>query len=95
MTFPLALLLSALSGLVALSSELIWYRTWSFAAQGTASAFGALLGFYLLGLAAGSYAGGRLCGERERKCRGVAHNRGADKRQQLNAAGAPAEDSSL
>ena len=54
MTLPLALLLSALSGLVALSSELLWYRTWSFAAQGTASAFGALLGFYLLGLAAGA-----------------------------------------
>ena len=77
MTFPLALLLSALSGLVALSSELIWYRTWSFAAQGTASAFGALLGFYLLGLAAGSYAGGRLCGERDvgalgRVVRGIA-----------------------
>jgi spermidine synthase len=77
MTLPLALLLSALSGLVALSSELIWYRTWSFAAQGTASAFGALLGFYLLGLAAGSYAGGRLCGERDvtalgRVVRGIA-----------------------
>jgi spermidine synthase len=77
MTFPLALLLSGLSGLVALSSELIWYRTWSFAAQGTASAFGALLGFYLLGLAAGSYAGGRLCGGRDvaalgRVVRGIA-----------------------
>ena len=77
MTLPLALLLSALSGLVALSSELVWYRTWSFAAQGTASAFGALLGFYLLGLAGGSYAGGRLCGERDvaalgRVVRGIA-----------------------
>ncbi len=77
MTLPLALVLSTLSGLVALSSELIWYRSWSFAAQGTASAFGALLGFYLLGLAAGSYAGGRLCGERDvaalgRVVRGIA-----------------------
>jgi spermidine synthase len=77
MTLPLALLLSALSGLVALSSEIVWYRVWSFAAQGTASAFGALLGFYLLGLAAGSYAGGRLCGERDvaalgRVVRGIA-----------------------
>jgi spermidine synthase len=77
MTLALALLLSALSGLVALSSEIVWYRVWSFAAQGTASAFGALLGFYLLGLAAGSYAGGRLCGERDvaalgRVVRGIA-----------------------
>ena len=65
MTFSLALLLSGLSGVVALSSELIWYRTWSFAAMGTASSFGALLGFYLLGLAAGSYASGRLCRDRD------------------------------
>jgi spermidine synthase len=76
-TLPLALLLSALSGLVALSSEIVWYRAWSFAAQGRASAFGALLGFYLLGLAAGSHAGGRLCGERDvaglgRVVRGIA-----------------------
>ena len=39
MTFSLALLLSGLSGLVALSNELIWYRAWSFASKGTASSF--------------------------------------------------------
>jgi spermidine synthase len=65
MTFSLALLLSGLSGFAALSSEVIWYRTWSFVAQGTASSFGALLGFYLLGIALGSLASARLCRERD------------------------------
>jgi spermidine synthase len=64
MTFWLALLLSGLSGLVALSSELIWFRTWSFAVMGMASSFGALLGLYLLGIAVGSFASGRLCRDR-------------------------------
>jgi spermidine synthase len=64
MTFWLALLLSGLSGLVALSSELIWFRTWSFAVMGMASSFGALLGLYLLGIALGSFASGRLCRDR-------------------------------
>jgi spermidine synthase len=64
-TFSLALLLSALSGLVALSNELIWYRAWSFASKGTASSFGLLLGFYLLGIAAGSFAAGRICRDRD------------------------------
>lgn len=64
MTFWLALLLSSLSGLVALSSELIWFRTWSFAVMGMANSFGALLGLYLLGIAVGSFAGGRLCRDR-------------------------------
>jgi spermidine synthase len=64
MTFWLALLLSGLSGLVALSSELIWFRSWSFAVMGVASSFGSLLGFYLLGIAGGSFASARLCRDR-------------------------------
>lgn len=50
----LALLLSALSGFVALSYEILWVRAWSFVTQGSASSFAVLLGWYLLGLGAGA-----------------------------------------
>ncbi len=51
-----ALLYSALFGFTALSQEILWYRAYSFANAGRASAFGVLLGAYLLGIALGSRA---------------------------------------
>lgn len=56
----LALVLSALSGWVALSYEIVWYRMLSFATRGLASSFGLLLAAYLLGLAAGALLAERL-----------------------------------
>lgn len=50
----LALLLSALSGFIALSYEILWVRAWSFVTQATASAFAVLLGWYLIGLGIGA-----------------------------------------
>lgn len=57
----LALLLSALAGFVALSHEILWYRAYSFASAGSALAFPLMLGYYLLGIAAGSIAVRRWC----------------------------------
>jgi spermidine synthase len=49
-----ALIVVTLTGFVSLSYEILWVRLYSFASQGVARAFGALLGSYLLGLALGS-----------------------------------------
>jgi len=57
----LALLVSAASGFVALSYEILWYRLYSFVTQGAPLAFGVLLGFYLIGIAVGSYGSRRYC----------------------------------
>jgi len=56
MTFPPgpAALLAALFGFIALAYELLWSRIYNFASQGQGHAFGAMLGSYLLGIAAGS-----------------------------------------
>ncbi len=50
----LALLLSALSGFIALSYEILWVRAWTFVTQATASSFAILLGWYLVGLGIGA-----------------------------------------
>jgi spermidine synthase len=55
--------LSALSGAVALSYEILWYRAFSFASGGTARTFPLLLGAYLAGLAVGAAAARRFCRE--------------------------------
>jgi spermidine synthase len=52
--FPVALVLAALLGFIALSYEIVWARAYSFVSASRAQAFGSMLGFYLLGLAAGS-----------------------------------------
>jgi len=65
----LAFGLAFLSGFVALSHEIIWYRVLSFATGGAAEAFALMLGAYLLGIALGSVAARSLCrdgGERVR-----------------------------
>ncbi|CAN5895973.1 hypothetical protein BH11VER1_BH11VER1_02220 [soil metagenome] len=54
LTFRTALIWSALSGFLALAWEIVWSRLYNFASESRAEAFGAMLGSYLLGLAAGS-----------------------------------------
>jgi spermidine synthase len=56
-----ALLLSALTGAVALSYEILWARLYSFASGAVSNSFGIMLGSYLLGLGLGSLAAGRIC----------------------------------
>lgn len=55
MRFALAMLLAGMTGFVALGFEILWYRFYSFASGGTAPCFAELLGFYLIGIAYGSY----------------------------------------
>ncbi|CAA9232624.1 MAG: Spermidine synthase long [uncultured Acetobacteraceae bacterium] len=57
-----AVLLAALTGYLALSYEMLWFRAFSLAA-GTASAFAMVLGSYLAGVALGSFRGRELCGQ--------------------------------
>jgi spermidine synthase len=61
MKFRLALFVAAATGFVALSYEILWYRVFSFVAQGAPIVFGALLGFYLIGIAFGSYRSRLYC----------------------------------
>jgi spermidine synthase len=61
MGFNLAIGVAALSGFIALSYEILWYRLFAFAVGGTAQGFGVLLGFYLYGLALGGLIARRLC----------------------------------
>jgi spermidine synthase len=57
----LALAIAALSGFVALSYEIVWYRVLAVMTRGVASSFGLLLAAYLLGIAVGSRASGAFC----------------------------------
>jgi predicted membrane-bound spermidine synthase len=52
-TIPLwlGLVLAGVTGFIALAYEIVWYRTYSWAAGGTAMCFAKLLGCYLLGIA--------------------------------------------
>ena len=61
MIFFLALAAAALGGFISLSYEILWYRAISIASGATAAAFGLLLGFYLLGVAAGAWIAGMRC----------------------------------
>jgi spermidine synthase len=60
-SFRVAFFVSAASGFVALSYEILWFRFYSFVTEGMAVAFGALLGFYLLGVAFGSLGSRAYC----------------------------------
>ncbi len=57
--FPHWTLLYAVSGFVALSLEMVWFRVLVVAAKDAAFTFGTLLSVYLLGLASGSLVGAR------------------------------------
>ena len=59
-TFPLWLTLYAVSGFVALSLELVWFRLIEVGVKSTAFTFGTVLCVYLLGLGVGSLVGSRL-----------------------------------
>jgi spermidine synthase len=52
--FPLALAIVCVSGFIALSYEIVWYRAYSFVSGAQARSFALLLGAYLEGVAFGS-----------------------------------------
>ncbi|HTK42263.1 MAG TPA: fused MFS/spermidine synthase [Gemmatimonadales bacterium] len=57
----LALFTVALSGFIALSYEILWYRTITIVSGSAAASFGLMLGFYLFGLALGAWYAGTWC----------------------------------
>jgi spermidine synthase len=57
----LTLVIAAMSGFIALSYEILWYRAFAFVSWGHPTVFGLLLGFYLLGVAFGSFGSRRWC----------------------------------
>jgi len=59
----LGLALAFLSGFVALSQEIAWFRVYSFASGASADAFALMLCAYLLGIALGALAAHRLCAD--------------------------------
>ncbi|MBX3460128.1 MAG: fused MFS/spermidine synthase [Planctomycetes bacterium] len=59
--FWLAAVLVAMTGFIALSYEILWFRVHSFASGSSAAAFSAMLGAYLLGIALGSLTARRFC----------------------------------
>ncbi len=61
MSLGAAMLLAGLTGFISLSYEILWFRAISFVSGSSPAAFGLLLSFYLLGLAAGSLLSKRLC----------------------------------
>jgi hypothetical protein len=66
---PLWLLLYGLSGFLALSLEIVWFRLVDVAAKSTAFTFGTVLGIYLLGSAAGALGGAAVVGRIRRPLR--------------------------
>ena len=60
-SFPVALALAAASGFISLCYEIVWYRLYSFASEGTAQCFAYVLGTFLTGIAFGSLLGRGLC----------------------------------
>lgn len=61
-SFGLWLLLYGLSGFLALSLEVVWFRLIEVGVKSTAFTFGTVLAVYLVGLGAGSFVGGRRAG---------------------------------
>lgn len=61
MSFALALVVAGVSGFIALSYEIVWYRVIAFESWGLPGAFGLLLAAYLFGIAIGSRVAGRFC----------------------------------
>ena len=64
--FGLSMLLYGFSGFLALSLEILWFRVMDVGVKSTAYTFGSVLALYLLGLGAGSLAGGRRAARLER-----------------------------
>lgn len=61
MTLALALAVVAITGFISLSYEILWFRALSFVTGTAPTVFGLLLGFYLGGLAIGSFGSGIFC----------------------------------
>lgn len=61
MNMPLAIILSALTGYLSLTLEILWIRVLSFMTASDPRVFGYVLGFFLTGLALGALAGKRNC----------------------------------
>lgn len=61
MSFAWILLVSAATGFIALSYEILWYRAYSFASWSSPMAFGVLLGAYLAGVGYGSLRARAFC----------------------------------
>jgi spermidine synthase len=59
--FWIVLMLAAFSGFISLGYEIVLSRAYSFVGAGRASTFPLLLGWYLLGIALGSFASGLYC----------------------------------
>lgn len=59
--FGIALVAAGAAGFIALSYEIVWYRVVSFLTWAAPASFGVLLGFYLLGIAAGSAGSRYFC----------------------------------
>jgi spermidine synthase len=58
---PFAAVVSGVAGFIALAYEIIWYRAISYAFKDKAPTFAGLLGFYLGGVAFGSYISRAVC----------------------------------
>ena len=61
LSFPMAILVVATTGFMALAYEIVWYRLLSFESASSARVFAFLLGIYLLGIAIGGFLVHRLC----------------------------------
>ena len=59
--FAIAVLVAAVSGMLSLSYEIVWFRVFGFVTGGTAGSFGVVLGAFLVGVAFGSLAARWLC----------------------------------
>jgi len=59
--FGIGMCASAAAGFISLAYEIVWYRLYSFTSGGAASSFANLLGFYLIGIAYGSFVVRDLC----------------------------------
>ena len=59
--FPVALLVAAISGMLSLSYEIVWFRVFAFITGGAGASFGVVLGAFLVGVAVGSLLARWLC----------------------------------
>jgi spermidine synthase len=66
-SYPLALLLAAISGYISLSQEIIWVRAAAYASGGMPHVFGHILGFFLFGVAGGAVVG-KIVSHRNKIC---------------------------
>src|SRR5262249_29185191 len=62
--FVLMLLLSAATGYISLSQEILWFRAISYITGGRPDVFAYLLGFFLFGVALGAHLARRVCERR-------------------------------